>query len=602
VKGRVPDGAPGTVSEPERTDPAALYARVEALVDPAPASDRPALEACARFLRDALPPGHMAALEAASEFPVAELAAFARHGLARELVPEDLGGTFEWSRLTRICARLAAHELDFTLCLGGAVLGALPILVAGSAAHRTAYFTPLARGEMGGLGLTEWAHGSDLLAGDARADPIDAAGRPATLEAATHFRLEGTKAPINNGTRAACLVLLARTGGDDPMFAHSLFVVPRETPGLEPHARFATLGHRCMDLSGAVLRGAVVPRAAMMGAPGEGFVHARRALEISRSGVATMALGATATALAQAVDHARTRHLYGAPIDDLGGVQTLLARSFARFCASAALARRAARTVAHAPLAGRGLSCAAKYLCPTLLEETVADSGTLLGARSLLDDFPFSRLRRSAPVLAVFDGSSQLQLDELWRHAASWKGAGSLSGERALSLLRDFALPPRTPFEPGRDDAGESAATTPAAMLAAIGSLAPKLGLAPFAVAARLVSEAAGGARRMTQATRFRISDAAARLWAASALAEAYVLAETVPAREAISGALLLYLVDLAGPLASALVEIAPAHAEEASAVLRVASRAPEAREAARAALRRLVTAPVGEVAPEEGE
>jgi hypothetical protein len=386
-------------------------------------------------------------------------------------------------------------------------------------------------------------------------------------------------------------VVLARTGGDDPQFAHSLFLVPRGTAGLQPHPPFATMGHRCMDLSGASLRGAVLPRAAMLGAPGEGFFHARRTLEISRSGVAAMAVGATATALALALEHARTRRLYGATIDQLGGVQTLLARSFARLCASAALSRRAARSVAHAPVAARGLSCAAKYLCPVLLEETVADAGTLLGARSLMEDLPFARLRRSAPVLAVFDGSSQLQLDELWRHAGAWKEPGALTTERALILLRELEAPPPATFDPGRDDEGQSAATTPAAMLSAIHALAPELGLGPFAAAASVVREAAGAARRSSQPTRFRLSDAAARLWAASALAEAYVLGERDEMHSSLGAALSLYLVELAGPLAAALVELAPDRAGEASAVLQVAGRAAAAREATWEVLRRLAPA-----------
>jgi alkylation response protein AidB-like acyl-CoA dehydrogenase len=571
--------------DPRASGPVALYGLVEALVDPLPPQDAAAIDACTRFAHEVLPPGRVAALEAAREFPAAELAAFARHWLARELVPADLGGTFEWSRLTRLCARLAAHELDFTLCLGGAVLGALPVLVAGDAAQRSAYFGPIARGEMGGLGLTEWAHGSDVLAGEVVAAPIDASGNPVAIEAATHFRLDGDKAPINNGTRGANLVLLARTGGDDPAFAHSLFLVPRGTAGLQPHPPFATMGHRCMDLSGAVLRGAVLPRAAMLGAPGEGFFHARRTLEISRSGVAAMAVGATATALSLALEHARTRRLYGATIDQLGGVQALLARSFARLCASAALSRRAARSVAHAPVAARGLTCAAKYLCPILLEDTVADAGTVLGARSLMEDLPFARLRRSAPVLAVFDGSSQLQLDELWRHAAAWKEPGTLTAEKARSLLHELASPAPAPFDPGRDDEGQNAATTPAAMLSAIDALAPELGLGPFAVAAAIVREAAGAARRGSQLTRFRISDVTARLWAAAALAEACVLAQHEAARSPLASALSLYLVEIAGLVATSLVELAPDRAGEASAVLQVAGRAAAAREAAWEAL-----------------
>src|SRR6185295_11133304 len=105
---------------------------------------------------------------------------------------------------------------------------------------------------------------------------------------------------------------------------------------------------------------------------------------------------------------------------ELAGVRMILARCFARACLATALSRRTARAVARWAVASRSLSCAAKLICPQLLEESVHDAGTLLGARSVLENLPFARLRRSTPVLAIFDGSSQLQLDELWRHTLTW--------------------------------------------------------------------------------------------------------------------------------------------------------------------------------------
>jgi alkylation response protein AidB-like acyl-CoA dehydrogenase len=560
--------------EVKAIDPVALYDRIERLVDPPPPEDEAALEACSRFLSDVLPEGQGAALEARGELPERELALLAEYGIARELVPHDQGGTFEWSRVTRLCARLAAHDLDFTLCLGGAVLGGLPVLVAGDALHRATYFAPLVRGEMGGLGLTEWAHGSDLLAGEATATPVDANGDGASAEAATDFRLDGTKAPINNGSRAACLVLLARTGGDDPSFSHSLFVVPRDTPGLAARARFETLGHRSMDLSGAVLDGALLPRAALMGKIGEGFAHTRRALEISRSGVAAMAVGPAATALALALDHARTRVLYGAPIAELPAVRAILARSFARLVAATAMSRRASRTIASWAVAGRGLSCAAKLVCPTLLEETVTECGALLGARSLMTDLPFARLRRSAPVLAIFDGSSQLQLDELWRHAAAWRAPGSLSCARAIEILTRLRAAPPTPFDPHADDAGAAAETTPTAILAA-----STLELAePFSAAAAIVRDAARSARRATQTFRFRVSDAAARLWTIASMVEALSMAADDIAKRVLSSALSLYAIETAAPLAAAIVELAPRETAITLALLGLNAHASKAR------------------------
>jgi alkylation response protein AidB-like acyl-CoA dehydrogenase len=198
---------------------------MERAIDP-PSSDESAMldAADAHFART-LPPGRGAELEARGEFPDAELRAFAREGFVREVVPAEEGGCLDWSRAMRLAARLSAHDLDVALCLGGAVLGGMPVLVAGDAAQRAQYFGALLAGEMGGLALSEWDHGSDLLAIGTCAEPLDATGASCAPKDAARFRVSGTKSPVNNGTRGANVVVLARTGAVGDPFGASLFLV-----------------------------------------------------------------------------------------------------------------------------------------------------------------------------------------------------------------------------------------------------------------------------------------------------------------------------------------------------------------------------------------
>src|SRR5207244_4389529 len=105
-------------------DARALVHRVEALIDPVGEEDAGMLEALDRFAAEVLPEGRVAELEASGEFPAEELAALARGPLGAELTPVDQGGSLDWSRAMRLTARLAAHDVGLTLCLGGTVLGA----------------------------------------------------------------------------------------------------------------------------------------------------------------------------------------------------------------------------------------------------------------------------------------------------------------------------------------------------------------------------------------------------------------------------------------------------------------------------------------------
>jgi len=460
-------------------------ARIEARVDP---GDVPEADA---FLRDALPPDRCDALHSSSwpdAFPEAELSQLLRGPFGELLDPRS---GWDWPELMRWCVRLAAHDLGFTLCAGGVVLGALPVVLEGDADQQARFFDPVRDGQVAGLALSEWDHGSDLLSNEATATPLD--GDPKT---ATRFRLHGEKRPINNASRGAHVVTLVRTGkGGDP-FGATLMMLPREALRASGHVEWG--GFAGLDLDGVVLD-AEVGRDAILGKPGDGFALARRTLEISRGGVACMAVGASVAALAHALHHARTRTLYGAPIRELEAVQTLLVRITARCVVSAALARVAARNAQHAgrnpraAMSARPWTSAAKLLCPQLLEANVSDAGTVLGARSLMRSHRFWRLRRDAPTLAIFDGSSQLQRDELWRHARRW-----------------------TDLERSAPDVGDDPSPTPLQLPGVLGEAA--------AAARALVKE------DLPQPARSRLSEVLGWLYATHALQllgddEAHVLA-----------------------------------------------------------------------------
>lgn len=453
--------------------PMELVAALEAALDPVVEPETATMGAWEDFLGATLPPERAAAIEAAGVFPRAELEALLGGPVGDAFVPHAEGGTLSWSTLMRICARLAERQLGLVLCLGGVVLGELPFLVAGNGAQRAAFMATLRQGGFAGLALSEWDHGSDLLGNDTVATERD-----------DGWRLSGHKRPINNAAVATHLAVLARTGEPNDPFGATLFHVQRPSGGLSTSGPVRWNGFPGMDLDGLVLEDTP---AEPLGTPGKGFALARRVLEISRGGVACMANGAHAAAVGLAEEHTARRTLYGAPIAALEPVRVLRARLRTRLVTAIALGRVAARATQRAAVSARPWTCAAKLLCPELLERSVHDAGTLLGARSLMA--PFAALRRDAPILAIFDGSSQLQKDELWRHAAVWR--------QELEEPSDAGV-----FDPWREDP-EVAALNP---------------LSLSVEGAGRLHECARTARSEAVPTRFAISEAAAVLYALAAL------------------------------------------------------------------------------------
>ncbi len=529
-----------------------LSDRLERLFDPAheAAEWRAPLE---RFLHDTLTRQNAREREARGGFPAREFSELARLGLTEWIVPPSLGGKLEWSTLVRICSRFAEADLAATLCLGGTVLGALPVLLAGSEAQQRQYFEPVRRGAMGGLALSEWAIGSDL----------NACATQAVSDGRGGFVIDGEKAPINNGAGGANVVILARTHDAADAFSTSLFLLAREQAGLEPHPRVPWIGTKSMDLSGAVLRRAHVPRDALLGKPGEGFVWVRRTLEISRSGVAGMALGAAARALERGLRHAHERSLYGAEIAALDGVRQLLGAAAARTLAITALGRFAAHAVAEAPQGARAWSGAAKLVCTRGAENVVALVGTVLGARSLCEQFDFDDLRRNVCLLPIFDGSSQLQLDELWRVTSAWRRASTRAEPAALWSSAHGDL------RGAHDDARVQQNNVPAL-------LADEPLLAELAA---WLGAHAGRLRGLGQAQKFEVSELVAALHTYAAVRAAMAVA---PDRAPLEAALAAVLAEDAPMLAASLLALAASSQDEALAarLLQLGARKVAAREA----------------------
>ncbi len=468
-----------------------LLVRIDAIFDPwASLEERELAEKLIAF-ESQIPRDRLTECEREGRFPESELRAFADAGLMTELVPSSANGKLDWARAMRLATYGASYDLDFTLCLGGAVLGGAAVLVAGNSDQQTQYFAPLLEGEVGGLALSEWNHGSDLLANECVA-----------ARDGDHFVINGVKGPINNGSLGAHLVVLARTPSGFDASEQTLFLIKRETPGLSGERVFPSMGYRNMDLARVTLNNVRVPISAVLGKPGDGFLHVRRTLEISRSGVAAMACGAMASAASHATSHALERHLYQAPIAMLPAVRTLVARCVARLVLGATMVRTSSRAVSRWAGSARAWSCATKWLVPVLLERNIHDAGTVLGARSLMEDLPFARLRRSTPLLAIFDGSSQLQLDELFRHVAMWEESKVSRDEARTQLFMTLA----EPFDPHRtDDAG------------VLDALSPLLGSPPYRGIAQALVPLARDARK-TVHLRAPVSEVAAWLYAVNAL------------------------------------------------------------------------------------
>jgi alkylation response protein AidB-like acyl-CoA dehydrogenase len=369
-------------------------------------------EAVARAVRTAEPfsARRVAELDRSETFPEDACRLLDSLGVAQWYVPDLFGGALaDHSGLIWILRAVAGHDLTAAVAHAKTFLGAASVFVAARQPGATPADRQRARrlgeqvsqGLIVSWGLTEREHGSDLLAGELTATPV-----------AGGYRLDGTKWLINNATRADAVCLLARTLPAGGARGYTLLLVDKRrlAPGsYRCLPKVPTHGVRGADISGIEFTGALVPAEALVGPAGAGLEIVLKALQLTRTVATGLSLGAADHALRLALGYVSERELYGRRLIEQPHVRRTLGRVAAGLFVAESLTLFAGRA-AHA-LAGEMsvYSAVVKAFVPALVDDLVAESGELLGARAFLSDVyeygAFQKVQRDHRIVGIFDGN-----------------------------------------------------------------------------------------------------------------------------------------------------------------------------------------------------
>ena len=244
-----------------------------------------------------------------------------------------LGGTLDKldSRaLVILRETLAFHSplADFAFAMQG--LGSGAITLAGSPAQQAAYLPLVASGEkIAAFALSEADAGSDAGAMTTRATP-----------SAGGWSIKGSKTWISNGGIADFYVTFAKTDPALGVRGITAFIVDASTPGLDSSEHITVMSPHPL----ATLRftDCQLAQGAQLGTLHGGFKLAMQTLDIFRASVAGAALGMARRALSEAVQHAKTRKMFGQTLGDFQLTQAKLGEMAALVDAAALLTYRAA--------------------------------------------------------------------------------------------------------------------------------------------------------------------------------------------------------------------------------------------------------------------
>lgn len=295
--------------------------------------------------------------------------------------------------LAREMLGYVSARADSILAVQG--LGTHALVLAGSAAQRSA-LPAFARGAgIAAFALTEPDAGSDVASIQTRAAPTP-----------DGYRLDGDKLFISNLGIADHATVIATTEPELGSAGLTAFWVPLDAPGVTIRPMTATAPH---PIGALELRGVALPAASRIGEVGQGMKLAMQTLDAFRVSVGAAAVGMARRALDEALGFVTRRKQFGKLLSEQPLVQAHLADMVVDLDAARLLVLRAAhqkdttggKVTTEVSIAKLGATEAAQRVIDRAVQ--------LFGGRGVMAGAIVEHLYRAIRPLRIYEGTSEIQ-------------------------------------------------------------------------------------------------------------------------------------------------------------------------------------------------
>lgn len=340
-----------------------------------------------------------AGFDRSGEFPWSNVEAINALGLNAMFIPEAYGGAPLSYRCYLACAREIAKACASTGIVWSTNFhGMGPLVEFGTEEQKLRLLPRIAQGGLGSLAITEPDAGSD------------ATGMRTRFEAdGDHIVVTGGKTFITNGDVADLLLVFGKWAGiEDPRASISVLILEKGTPGLSVARLEDKLGTRASSTATLVFDRCRVPRANLIGAPGQGLPILFESLNRSRPSIAAHALGIARAAFEDAVDYINERRQSGRRILEFQGIQFLLADLAAELALCESWLWKVGAMVDEGA-SNFGIEASVlKMRASDLAMRMTTEAVQLLGGYGYTKDYRVERLMRDAKITQIWEGTNQV--------------------------------------------------------------------------------------------------------------------------------------------------------------------------------------------------
>jgi alkylation response protein AidB-like acyl-CoA dehydrogenase len=332
-------------------------------------------------------------------FPWDNIEAINELGLNAMFIPEEYGG----ARLSFTCYATCVREISAACASTGIVWATnfhaiKPLVEFGNEEQKARLLPRIAEGGLASLAITENGAGSD------------ATGMRTTFTPdGDDIVINGSKVFITNGDVADLYLLFGKWSEiDNGKDAISVLVLEKGTEGLSVTGTEHKMGTRASSTASLSFDNCRVPRANLIGKPGDGLRILFGSLNRSRPSVAAHALGIARAAFEDATAYINERKQSGRKIIEFQGIQFMLADMAAELVLCESLLWQVAGRVDSGETDIGIEASILKMRATDAAMRITTDAVQLLGGYGYCSDYRVERLMRDAKITQIWEGTNQV--------------------------------------------------------------------------------------------------------------------------------------------------------------------------------------------------
>lgn len=360
--------------------------------------ERLVLDQVRRVTEDVIRP-NAAKYDKSGDFPWDNVKALNDLGLNGIFVPDAYGGSLMSYRLYLEVVSIISEACASTGIIYATVFhGMKPLIEFGSEEQKTRLLPRIAEGGLGALAITEPGAGSDATGMKTSFTPDG-----------DDIIINGGKTFISNGDVSDLYLLFGKWSEiEDSRKSISVLILERDAPGLSFGKREEKMGHKASSTVPLRFDNCRVPRANLLGEPGDGLKILLASLNRSRPSIAAHARGIARGAFNDMIAYTNDRVQSGRAVLDFQGNQFLVAD----LASELAMVEKWIDHVADLVEAGEpdfGMEASiAKMRASDLAMRMATEAVQMHGGYGYCADYRVERLMRDAKITQIWEGTNQI--------------------------------------------------------------------------------------------------------------------------------------------------------------------------------------------------